>query len=133
MRPHRATLLRSSSFGLRIRKPGLPMPAAEWFEFSSFSPSAGIRSQIQEIRRKAKLALIKEVASLAAKGRGDLGQVGNEAINTRRSRTKSPVCPRGGEFRMPPSTRWSQLSRSVSTSQIVEWSHTRQWGEHISV
>jgi hypothetical protein len=24
------------------------MPAAEWFEFSSFSPSAGIRSQIQE-------------------------------------------------------------------------------------
>jgi hypothetical protein len=52
------------------------MPAAEWFEFSSFSPSAGIRSQIQEIRRKAipngwitaacqlwmKLALIKEVA-----------------------------------------------------------------------
>src|SRR5262249_7519991 len=30
MRPHRATL-------------GLPMPAAEWFEFSSFSPSAGIR------------------------------------------------------------------------------------------
>src|SRR5262245_5910072 len=53
MRPHRATLLRSSSFGLRIRKPGLPMPEAEWFEFSSFSPSAGIRSQIQEIRRKA--------------------------------------------------------------------------------
>src|SRR5215467_16151720 len=62
MRPHRATLLRPSSVGLRIRKPGLPMPAAEWFEFSSFSPSAGIRSQIQEIRRKAKLALIKEVA-----------------------------------------------------------------------
>jgi hypothetical protein len=50
------------------------MPAAEWFEFSSFSPSAGIRSQIQEIRRKAKLALIKEVA---AKGRDDLGQLGD--------------------------------------------------------
>src|SRR5262245_11141515 len=47
MRPHRATLLRSSSFGLRIRKPGLPMPAAEWFEFSSFSPSAGIRSTVR--------------------------------------------------------------------------------------
>src|SRR5215467_13994757 len=62
MRPHPAGLLRPSSVGLRIRKPGLPMPAAEWFEFSSFSPSAGIRSQIQEIRRKAKLALIKEVA-----------------------------------------------------------------------
>src|SRR5262249_14484095 len=76
MRPHRAGLLRPSSVGLRIRKPGLPMPAAEWFEFSSFSPSAGIRSQIQEIRQKAisngwitaacqlwmKLALIKEVA-----------------------------------------------------------------------
>ena len=27
------------------------MPAAEWFEFSSFSPSAGIRSQIEEIRQ----------------------------------------------------------------------------------
>jgi len=27
------------------------MPAAEWFEFSSFSPSAGLRSQIQEIRQ----------------------------------------------------------------------------------
>jgi hypothetical protein len=62
------------------------MPAAEWFEFSSFSPSAGIRLQIQEIRRKAKLALIKEVGSLAAKGRGDLGQVGDEAINRRRYR-----------------------------------------------
>src|SRR2546426_9815718 len=62
MRPHPAGLLRPSSVGLRIRKPGLPMPAAEWFEFSSFSPGAGIRSQIQEIRRKAKLALIKKVA-----------------------------------------------------------------------
>src|SRR5215467_2328560 len=51
MRPHPAGLLRPSSVGLRIRKPGLPMPAAEWFEFSSFSPSAGIRSQIQEIRQ----------------------------------------------------------------------------------
>src|SRR5215471_11036777 len=49
-------------------------------------PAPGIRSQIQEIRRKAKLALIKEVASLAAKGRGDLGQVGHEAINRRRYR-----------------------------------------------
>ena len=51
MRPHPAGLLRSSSVGLRIRKLGLPMPAAEWFEFSSFSPSADIRSQIQEIRQ----------------------------------------------------------------------------------
>src|SRR5262245_11456125 len=131
MRPHRATLLRSSSFGLRIRKPGLPMPAAEWFEFSSFSPSAGIRSQIQEIRRKAKLALIKEVASLAAKGRGDLGQVGDEAINRRRYRGN-----RAARWRVPNAAINALVateSRSVSTSQIVEWSHTRQWGEHMSV
>jgi hypothetical protein len=46
------------------------MPAAEWFEFSGFSPSASIR----KYRRKAKLALIKEVA---AKGRDDLGQLGD--------------------------------------------------------
>src|SRR5215831_17602300 len=38
MRPRRAALPRPSLVGLRIRKPGLPMPAAEWFEFSSFSP-----------------------------------------------------------------------------------------------
>src|SRR5262249_61490802 len=49
MRPHRAGLLRPNSVGLRIRKLGLPMPAAEWFELSSFSPSAGIRSQIQRL------------------------------------------------------------------------------------
>src|SRR5262245_31427945 len=35
--------------------------------FQVFSPSAGIRAQIQEIRQEAKLTLIKEVA-LAAKG-----------------------------------------------------------------
>ena len=42
------------------------MPAAEWFEFSSFSPSAGIRSQIQEIRqiRRACEAMAVRVAAL---------------------------------------------------------------------
>src|SRR5215470_4764579 len=65
MRLHRAALLRPRSVGLRIRKPGLPIPAVEWFQFSSCSPSAGIRSQIQEMTRKAKLApLIKEVERL---------------------------------------------------------------------
>src|SRR5262245_47528255 len=43
MRPHPSALLRPSSVGLRIRKPGLPMPAAEWFEFSSFSPKRAAR------------------------------------------------------------------------------------------
>src|SRR5215831_6227158 len=43
MRPHPSALLRPSSVGLRIRKPGLPMPAAEWFEFSSFSPKRATR------------------------------------------------------------------------------------------
>src|SRR5215472_17400307 len=68
MRPHRATLLRSSSFGLRIRKPGLPMPAAEWFEFSSFSPSAGIRSQIQEIRQIRRACEAMAVRAAALRG-----------------------------------------------------------------
>src|SRR5262249_1706535 len=43
MRPRRAIPLHPGSVGLRIRKPGLPGPAAECFEFSSFSPRRAAR------------------------------------------------------------------------------------------
>src|SRR5262245_39506066 len=110
MRPHPAGLLRPSAVGLRIRKPSLPMPAAEWFEFSSFSPSAGIRSQIQEIRRKAKPgALIKEVALASGQGRNDLGELGDGIVMYARSSTESLLsqgCFGLISIRLNGETRW---------------------------